>query len=382
MTQTVEPLEWVLPEDSGLKWAWYISIACMVVSILLALKEYVLHKRFENHPKVQHYMQRLLLTMPVYGICGAGTIVFPNCTVQFILIRQSFQAYMVYNFVELLIAYFTPYATEQVRIKNLEALCKKLDKVKAKPPCCCMGTLHPGSHWLHDQVLVPVRVFAVAIPLFAVIGLLFDAYNNYGFGVQDPDRAWFWLNLLSVLCTLWALSGLFTVFQVLEPLLQPFAKLQNTCIHIVLGPMVLQEFLIGILAETESIGTHFGLTSEPQSALTILNLLFSIEAVLVGFLFTKAFSASPFYEEESESKRFLETNHAAVKAVEIEHGRHFALGHKMPKIRRGSSFKDASNVQFTNKEVVTDVQSRNRRESTAQDYSHLSIRAHEAKPSV
>lgn len=52
---------------------------------------------------------------------------------------------MVYNFVELLIAYFTPYATEQVRIKNLEALCKKLDKVKAKPPCCCMGTLHPGE---------------------------------------------------------------------------------------------------------------------------------------------------------------------------------------------------------------------------------------------
>ena len=150
---------------------------------------------------------------------------------------NSFQAYMVYNFVELLIAYFTPYATEQVRIKNLEALCKKMDKVKAKPPCCCMGTLHPGTyvpsplprprvrcmpcclvaathmwaslrgallhrHWLHDQVLVPVRVFAVAIPLLAVIGLLFDAYNNYGFGVQDPDRAWFWLNLLSVLCTI------------------------------------------------------------------------------------------------------------------------------------------------------------------------------------
>ena len=52
---------------------------------------------------------------------------------------------MVYNFVELLIAYFTPYATEQVRIKNLEALCKKMDEVKANPPCCCMGTLHPGE---------------------------------------------------------------------------------------------------------------------------------------------------------------------------------------------------------------------------------------------
>lgn len=71
-----------------------------------------------------------------------------------------------------------------------------------------------------------MRTFAVVIPLFAIIGVLFDAYNNYGFGIQDPDRAWFWLNLLSVAFTMWALSGLFTVFQVLEPLLQPFAKLQ------------------------------------------------------------------------------------------------------------------------------------------------------------
>jgi len=376
MTQVSEPLSWDLPEDRGLKWVWYISIFCMIVSILLTLKEYVLHKRFENHPKVQHYMQRLLLTMPVYGICGAGSIVFPNCTVQFILIRQSFQAYMVYNFVELLIAYFTPYATEQVRIKNLEALCKKMDKVKAKPPCCCMGTLHPGTHWLHDQVLVPVRVFAVAIPLLAVIGLLFDAYNNYGFGVQDPDRAWFWLNLLSVLCTIWALSGLFTVFQVLQPLLQPFAKLQNTCVHIVLGPMVLQEFLIGILAESGSIGEHFGLATEQASALHILNLMFCIESVLVGWLFTKAFSAAPFYEKTAKDKKFLVDNHSAIKQVEAEHGHHFALGHKMP------SLTDAARVQFTDAGAVADINSRSRRESTANDHSRLSVRHHEAKGSA
>lgn len=46
--RVAEPLSWDLPEDRGLKWVWYISIFCMIVSILLTLKEYVLHKRFEN----------------------------------------------------------------------------------------------------------------------------------------------------------------------------------------------------------------------------------------------------------------------------------------------------------------------------------------------
>jgi len=57
-------------------------------------------------------------------------------------------------------------------------------------------------HYLHDQVLIPVRVFLYAIPLFAVLGLLSDSYNYYGFGILDISHTWFWLNLASVLVTM------------------------------------------------------------------------------------------------------------------------------------------------------------------------------------
>jgi len=76
---------------------------------------------------------------PVVLVCLLTRMVFA-CTF------HSMQAFMVYNFVQLLITYFTPYATEEVRIKHLEALLSKVDKVKAKPPCCCMGLLHPGKY--------------------------------------------------------------------------------------------------------------------------------------------------------------------------------------------------------------------------------------------
>lgn len=378
-----EILPWVKPDSDKLRAVWYVCIFCAILSFLISLKEYVLHKKYENHPKIQHYMERLLLTMPVYGITAAGSVLFPLCTVQFILIRQCFQAYMVYNFVELLIAYFTPYATEEVRIKNLAAICKHLDTVRAAPPCCCMGELHPNKHWLHDQVLVPVRTFAIVIPLFAIIGMLFDAYNNYGFGVQDPERSWFWLNLLSVLFTMWALSGLFTVYQVLGPLLKGETKLQNTCVHIVLGPMVLQELLIGILGQNGVIGLLFDLNNEPQSAMTLLNLLFCIESVLVGFLFSCAFSARPFYEIDSRDTRFTHEHHEVVQRVNAEHGEHFARGHKMPALLRRLSLRnahDAANVSFTNAQALADAQARPRRDTV--DKSSLSLRHHDAKPSV
>lgn len=145
--------------------------------------------------------------------------------------------------------------------------------------------------------------------------------------------------------------------------------------------MVLQELLIGILSEAEAIGTHFGLTSEPQSALTILNLLFCIESVLVGWLFTKAFSARRFYEEESANSKFL-ANHAAVDAVAEEHGHHFSMGHVLPKLGRRSSVKrDAGHVEFTDSAAMKDLAGRSRRESAAADHSRFSIRAHEQKPS-
>ena len=145
--------------------------------------------------------------------------------------------------------------------------------------------------------------------------------------------------------------------------------------------MVFQELIIGILAEAEAIGTHFGLSSEPQSALTILNLMFCIESVLVGWLFTKAFSASRFYEEESANEKFL-TNHAAVGAVAEEHGHHFAMAHVLPKLGRRSSVKhDAGRVEFTDSSAMKELAGRSRRESAAADHSRFSVRAHEQKPS-
>ena len=34
--------------DADLRWVWYVSIVCMIVSIFMSFKELYLHKRFEN----------------------------------------------------------------------------------------------------------------------------------------------------------------------------------------------------------------------------------------------------------------------------------------------------------------------------------------------
>lgn len=76
-----------------------------------------------------------------------------------------------------------------------------IGKQRAKPPCCCCGTLHPGKYvnlacakrakqlettnsqpthvharraYLVDKVLLPVKVFAFMAPLLSIVGELFD----------------------------------------------------------------------------------------------------------------------------------------------------------------------------------------------------------------
>lgn len=224
-------------------------------------------------------------------------------------------------------------------------------------------------------------MFVVAIPAFAIIGLLFDSYNKYSFGAQEINRAWFWLNLFSLICTLWALSALFTIWQIVEPMLLPFVKLQNTCIHIVLGPMVFQELIIGLLAESGTIGKLFGLDTEALSAVYLLNLIILIESVLVGYLFTRAFSASRFYEEEIADQKWLR-EHDAVTAVHSgELGHHFNQGHKKPRFSvfsksRRSITHDRTSVQFTDPSAMEDLAGRARRESTVNDHSRFTVRSH------
>lgn len=81
----------------------------------------------------------------------------------------------------------------------------------------------------------------------AVVGEYFAAYNIYEFGSNDTTTAFFYLNLAAVACTMYGLQAVFLGFQVLENVI-PDAKLQNVAVHIVLGPLVIQELVISILA--------------------------------------------------------------------------------------------------------------------------------------
>lgn len=182
-------------------------------------------------------------------------------------------------------------------------------------------------------------------------------------------------------CDQWALSALFTIFQLLEPLLLPFVKLQNTCVHIVLGPMVFQELIIGILAENGKLGLLFGLKSEAESALVLVNLLYCIEGVVVGYLFLRAFSAKQFYEEEVQDKKWTQSHDIVDSVHGGRTGKFFRGTHRKPRfsIMATPRRRDAGHVAFTNAEVMKDISTRDRRESTVNDHSRFSVRAHETE---
>lgn len=78
-----------------------------IAAVLLAIRHITLHLRHYSRPQFQLHIVRILAMVPIYSLTSWFALVITNETHSLVLelVRDSYEAYVVYNFVVLLIKY-------------------------------------------------------------------------------------------------------------------------------------------------------------------------------------------------------------------------------------------------------------------------------------
>ena len=93
---------WGLP---GHEWAWILAGICMLIALGLSAHTLLQHLRSQAQPALSTYYIRVILMVPIYSIEAYLGLVFRHYSLVFEFLRDWYEAFVVFSFVQLLLAY-------------------------------------------------------------------------------------------------------------------------------------------------------------------------------------------------------------------------------------------------------------------------------------
>lgn len=184
----------------------YITGGCCVFfSLLVSL--HLLYQHFTNFtkPEYQRYICRILLMVPVYAETSWVSMMFPEHRLYWNMIRDCYEAFVIYNFTMLLVNYV---GGERKLSINLEMK----DRIQHPWPFNLFFlSFQPGTTFLR-LVKVGTLQFVFFRPFSSVLVIIFSnlgVYHDSYFGVDDSYIYIFALSNLSFSISDYLLHGIF-----------------------------------------------------------------------------------------------------------------------------------------------------------------------------
>ena len=277
-----------------------------LLSCLISMWHMTAHLRRFNQPVVQRKILAILWMSPIYAITSWLSLVFPAAEPYLAIVKDFYEAYVIYQFLSFCIAVLGKGNREAV----VDLLAQHADHLT--PPFRCCGCFRPDPYETPRQlalaVLMQCQRFAMQFvflrPLTSIA--LFALNKVHYFGLGDGPTDWrspqFWLVGLQNLSVFVAFTGLLKFYHAVDEDLawcRPFAKF--LCIKGVVFMTFWQGLAISILAGA----TEAGGDDAEAWAKRAQNFLICLEMLL--------FSIAHFYcfptEEWEEGYRVKHTEH-------------------------------------------------------------------------
>lgn len=155
----------------------------VVLVCLLTMFHMSSHLRHYNEPIVQRKIITILWMSPIYGVTSFLSLVFPQADGYLAVIRDFYEAYVVYNFLSFLIAVLGRGNREVV----VDVLAQHADHL-AKPARCLNSFYYPppesSDKALANAVLFECQVLCMQ---FVLVRPLTSVANFISITIHDPD---------------------------------------------------------------------------------------------------------------------------------------------------------------------------------------------------
>ncbi|OMJ67555.1 hypothetical protein SteCoe_35248 [Stentor coeruleus] len=235
------------------------------------------------------YICRIILMVPIYCITSCLSMIHPNWTEILNMIRDIYEAFVIYSFTMLLINYV---GGERRLVLTLELK----DRIEHPWPFnYFFMSFHPGSSFLR-LVKIGVLQFVLVRPLLSALSIGLGIFGLYKDGYFGFDNSYLYIFIFNNISFTLALYGLVLFFVTTEELLEPYHPLPKfLCIKGVIFFSFWQGIALSIL---EKLGVIKGNNEMSAQAMALMfqNVLVCIEMLVASFAHSLAFS----YEEYSE----------------------------------------------------------------------------------
>ncbi|GKY93294.1 hypothetical protein MPSEU_000296900 [Mayamaea pseudoterrestris] len=265
-----------------------------LLTCLISMWHMTAHLRKMNEPDVQRKILAILYMSPIYAVTSWFSLVFHSAEGYLAIIKDSYEAYVVYQFLAFCIAVIGKGDRNTV----VDHLSKHADHLT--PPfrlcgcfeiCgCCVPDPYESNRALADAILTQCQVFALQFvlfrPLTTIGGVVCNQLGYYGAGTGPTDyrSPQFWFTVVQNISIFTAFAGLLKFYHAVDTELawcRPFAKF--LCIK----GVVFMTFWQGLVISTVATMTDAGGDDAEEWAKSAQNFLICIEML--------AFSIAHFY---------------------------------------------------------------------------------------
>ena len=153
--------------------AWLIAFACSTIGFIISSYNIVKHSRTYTQPNKQRCIIRILGIVPVYAVGSWFSLVFHDRALYFDTIRDIYEAWVIYSFLNLILAYGGG------ENECCLAMAQNPGSIKHPFPLCCLPPVQLGSNFLRACKRGCLQ-FVVIKPIFACL-----SFVMYGMGTYD-----------------------------------------------------------------------------------------------------------------------------------------------------------------------------------------------------
>nr|CCA26661.1 conserved hypothetical protein [Albugo laibachii Nc14] len=271
---------------------WVIAGLCVATSIIVSVRLIRAHLRNFTKPATQSKIVGILWMVPIYATDSWLSLRFKNIAVYLDLMRDCYEAYVIYLFLALMIAYLGDGNHERV----LQIL-QSLPSVKH---------FWPVNNWKKPELMAPeflrdckiaTMQFVVMKPLMALIAIILQVNDAYDQGQFRLDKGYIYVSFLINLSVTYAFYYLVLFYYALEIPLRPYNPvLKLLCIKAVIFLSFWQSVVLAFLSRFRIIH-ELGSWSVENVTTGIQNLLICFEMTLVAIAHTRAFPYEDFVPE-------------------------------------------------------------------------------------
>ncbi|KAL4855483.1 malate dehydrogenase [Chlorella vulgaris] len=234
------------------------------------------HLRHYSEPLFQRFIVRIIFMVPMYSICSFPSLIHPSQAIYWTTVRDCYEAWVIYNFMSLCLAYVGGPGAVEVKMHGFLLL----------PSCaagtCCLPPLPVNGRFVRYTKQMALQ-FVLLKPILATLTLVLYSTGHYTEGDWAPGNAYLWITIFYNLTYTIALYGLLLFYLGTHELLAPFKPLLK---FVLVKAVIFLSYWQGLFI---SIATSAGAIATAEDGVNLQSWLLCVEMLPAAIFMLFAF---------------------------------------------------------------------------------------------